>query len=159
VPSATAHVSLRPVTDEDREFLLALYGSTREAELAQLPWDAEQRDAFVRMQFAAQTASYHGANPDASFDVVEVAGEPVGRLSVDRRAEMVHVIEISVAPGFRGAGIGSGLLRRLQDEAAASSRGVSVYVEVHNPAQRLYERLGFVPVAEVGVHRLLEWRP
>ena len=30
-------VALRPSTDADREFLIGLYGSTREEELAQVP--------------------------------------------------------------------------------------------------------------------------
>jgi ribosomal protein S18 acetylase RimI-like enzyme len=159
VTAATELVRLRPASADDQEFLLALYGSTREAEVAQLPWDAEQRDAFVRMQFAAQDTSYRASNPNASFDVIVVDGAPAGRLTVDRRAGMIHVVDISVTTRMRGAGIGTGLLRALQDEARASGRGVSVYVEIHNPAQRLYERLGFVQVSEAGVHRLLEWRP
>jgi ribosomal protein S18 acetylase RimI-like enzyme len=36
---------------------------------------------------------------------------------------------------------------------------VRIHVEQTNPARRLYERLGFVPVADHGIYQLLECRP
>jgi hypothetical protein len=36
-------ITLRPVQESDNEFLLKVYGSTREQELAQVPWTAEQK--------------------------------------------------------------------------------------------------------------------
>ena len=47
---AAGKITLRPVQDSDDEFLLKVYGSTREQELAQVPWTAEQKQQFVRMQ-------------------------------------------------------------------------------------------------------------
>ena len=51
-------VSLRPVTDADREFLIAVYDSTRAQELAQVSWEEGQREAFVRWQFDRQDEEY-----------------------------------------------------------------------------------------------------
>ena len=36
-------ISLRPIEDGDREFLLRVYASTRAEELAQVPWSEEQK--------------------------------------------------------------------------------------------------------------------
>jgi hypothetical protein len=36
---------------------------------------------------------------------------------------------------------------------------VRIHVEQFNPALRLYERLGFAPIADKGVYLFLEWSP
>ena len=43
--------------------------------------------------------------------------------------------------------------------AAEAVKSVALHVEQHNPAQRLYQRLGFVFRQTEGVHLLLEWQP
>ena len=57
-----------------------------------------------------------------------------------------------------GGASGERLIAALQREAAAVGAVVSLHVEIHNRAAALYERLGFVPVAEPGVYRRMEWR-
>lgn len=153
---AAGRISLRAATPDDREFLVALYGSTR-LDLALLPVDDGQRAALVQMQFRAQDLHYRQVNPDASFDVVEIAGRPVGRLYVDRRVDDIRIIDVSLLPVHRNAGIGTALVRAVQDEATATGRTVSLHVATGNPAAGLYARLGFQPVADDGVYRRLEW--
>ena len=63
---AAGKVTLRPVQDSDDEFLLKVYGSTREQEMAQVPWTAEQKQQFVRMQYEAQKNHYAAQHPHAS---------------------------------------------------------------------------------------------
>ena len=150
-------VVLRPATDADREFLLGVYGSTRDEELSQVAWPEGQREAFVRMQFDAQDGEFHRVNPDASFDVIEVGGVPAGRLYVDRRPGDLRIIDIALLPGFRGAGVGGRLLAGVLEEAVRSASIVSIHVEVTNRANHLYERLGFVVVDEQGFYRRMEW--
>ncbi|HEY1116621.1 MAG TPA: GNAT family N-acetyltransferase [Acidimicrobiales bacterium] len=155
----TLAVALRPVTDDDREFLVGLYGSTRDEELSQVPWEPGQREWFVRMQFDAQDTAYRTQNPHGSFDVIELGQDPAGRLYVDRRADEIRIVDIALLPHVRGLGVGSHLIGLLQAEAAASGRILSIHVEVHNPAAELYNRLGFVAVSERGLYRRMEWRP
>lgn len=58
-------------------------------------------------------------------------------------------ISISVAPAWRGRGIGSRLLRQFITESRlAGVRGLSLSVSPENEARRLYERLGFLVVGE-----------
>ncbi|TGN64136.1 GNAT family N-acetyltransferase [Nocardioides eburneiflavus] len=156
-PDSRVDVTLRPSTDADREFLVGLYGSTREEELAQVPWAPGQLEAFVRMQFTAQDTEYRRHNPHGSFDVVEVGGHPVGRLIVDRRPGDIRVVDVSLVPHARGAGIGTRLLGDLIEEARATGRIVSIHVEAHNRAAELYARLGLAVVADLGVYRRMEW--
>jgi ribosomal protein S18 acetylase RimI-like enzyme len=150
---------LRPVTAEDREFLVDLYHSVREPELAHVPWDAATRRAFVEQQFRAQDAHYRQHYPGATLDVIELDGELAGRLYVHRGASDIRIMDIALAPAFRGRGIGTGLLRALIAEAQASARKLSIHVEMNNPARTLYERLGFRVAGEHGVYVLMERAP
>ena len=131
----------------------------REPELAHLPWDDGMRRAFVEQQFTAQDTHYREHYPGATLDVIEVDGEPAGRLYVHRGASDIRIMDIALAPEYRGRGIGSGLLRALIAEAQANARTLSIHVETNNPARRLYERLGFVQAGEHGVYLLLERAP
>lgn len=151
-----AGVTLRPATDADLPFLSRLYASTREEELAGVDWPQEQKDAFARQQFEAQHAWYREQYAGASFDVVEVDGEPAGRLYVDRWPREVRIVDISLLPQHRGRGVGSALLAALFAEADAAAKPVSVHVERFNPALRLYGRLGFAFREDKGVYLLLE---
>jgi ribosomal protein S18 acetylase RimI-like enzyme len=146
---------LRPVADDDREFLVDLYHSVRERELAHVPWDAATRRAFIEHQFSAQDAHYRQHYPGATLDVIELDGEPAGRLYVHRGPSDIRIMDIALTPGFRGRGIGTGLLRALIAEAGESGRELSIHVEMNNPARTLYERLGFRPAGEHGVYVLM----
>jgi ribosomal protein S18 acetylase RimI-like enzyme len=152
-------VHLRPARDADRAFLVELYASTREEELAQVGWDPGAKRAFVEQQFTAQDAHYRGNYPGATLDVIEVDGSPAGRLYVHRGPSDIRIMDIALAPAFRGRGIGTQLLRDLMAEADASGRKLSIHVEANNPARSLYDRLGFRPAGEHGVYVLMERPP
>jgi ribosomal protein S18 acetylase RimI-like enzyme len=149
--------ALRPVQPGDEPFLLSVYAGTREEELSRVPWPAEQKAAFVAQQFAAQTAHYAQHYPSMGSHVVLVDGVPAGRLLVARWTSEIRIVDISLLPGFRGRGVGSRLLAGLQEEAAAAGRKLSIHVEKFNPALRLYERLGFLPVEDKELYLLMEW--
>lgn len=57
-------------------------------------------------------------------------------------------LAIGVAPDYRGQGIGTHLLTQLLAAAEGRFPAVSLSVRGDNPAVRLYERVGFVPVAD-----------
>jgi ribosomal-protein-alanine N-acetyltransferase len=59
-------------------------------------------------------------------------------------------LTVAVAPGRRGCGIGSRLLRELLAALEGVVPAVSLSCDPANPAMRLYERLGFVAVGESG---------
>jgi len=138
---------------------LRVYASTREEELRPVDWTADQKEAFVRMQFEAQDAYYREHYHPATFDVVEVDGDPVGRLYVARWADEIRIIDVALLPEHRGRGIGTSVIRALLDEAAASGKRLSIHVEKHNPARRLYERLEFVESVDRGLYVLMEATP
>ena len=150
-------ISLRPITLEDDLFLAGLYASTRAEELAVTGWSDEEKGVFCRRQFDAQTAHYRENYPGASLQVIEKAGVPVGRLYVARWEREIRIMDIALLPQHRGAGIGTKLLRELQDEARVAGKSLTIHVERFNPALRLYERLGFKQVEDKGVYLLMQW--
>ena len=150
---------LRAATDADRDFLVGLYAGTREQELGQVAWEEGAREAFLEHQFSAQDQHYRSNYPGATLDVIEVDGERAGRLYVYRGKDDIRIMDIALAPAFRGRGIGTALLEELMAEARSSGRSLSIHVEQQNPARSLYDRLGFVPVGEHGVYVLMQWTP
>ena len=112
------------------------------------------------MQFDAQDTEYRRANPDGSFDVIEVDGRPAGRLYVDRRPGDLRIVDIALLPEFRGRGIGEAADRR----AAAGGGRVGPHREhprrgpqPRGPALRA-ARLRAV-AEDLGVYRRMEWTP
>jgi len=152
-------IVFRPAADDDRPFLRDLYASTREDEMRLVDWTKEQKDEFLTQQFTAQHDYYHQQLPEAEFLVVEQRGKAVGRIYLDRRETELRLVDIALIPEMRNQGLGKALLLDLLDEARAVDLPVSIHVEQHNPAMRLYLRLGFRPIEDKGVYQLLEWRP
>lgn len=148
-------VSLRPIRDDDLDFLCRVYASTRMEELAPVPWTPEQKEAFLRFQFDAQHRYYQTHYAGSSFDVVLVDGEPAGRLYVARWEKEIRIVDIAILPEHRGSGIGTHLLEAVLAEGDEAGKAVSIHVEATNPARRLYERLGFSPVEDRGVYVLM----
>lgn len=154
--SQPANITLRPVGPDDHDFLVEVYGSTRAEELALTPWTTEQQQAFVRSQFAAQQDHYAQKYPTASHDIILSDNRPVGRLYVARLDQEIRIIDITLLPGERNAGIGSFLIKQLLDEANRSQKMTRIFVEEFNPSLRLFERLGFSPSEQHGIHLLLQ---
>jgi ribosomal protein S18 acetylase RimI-like enzyme len=151
--------TLRPETEADIPFLMRLFASTREDELATVPWTVEQKQAFLAQQFAAQRHHYRNFIDGCIFDVIEHDGEPAGRFYLQERPSRLHMVEVALLPAWRGQGVGTALLEALQEAGRASGRSVTTFVERFNPAQRLYRRLGFAEIADHGVYLEMEWRP
>jgi len=149
---------LRPIEDADQAFLIAVYGATRQQEIAQTGWDAATADRFVRMQFDAQHAHYRQHHPHGNFDVVLHDDEAVGRFYVSRSDDRLHVVDIAFLPEQRGRGFGGALFAQLMQEAERDGKSVTIHVEMNNPALAWYQRLGFKELSVGGFHCLMQWR-
>ena len=150
-------IALRPVGPDDNDFLMEVYGSTRAEELALAPWTDEQRGAFIHHQFTAQQEHYAQHYPSANHDIIVSNGRQVGRLYVARLDREIRIIDITLLPGERNAGIGSYLIRELLREAERTKRSVRIWVEEFNPSLHLFERFGFSRSEQQGIHVLMEW--
>jgi ribosomal protein S18 acetylase RimI-like enzyme len=151
-------LSLRPITPADDAFLARVYASSRAEELAVTGWSEELKEDFCRRQFDAQREYYAANYPEASFQIIERDGWPVGRLYVDRWEKEIRIVDITLLPEFRGSGMGTKLLRDLQEEARSARKSLTIHVERFNRALGLYQRLGFEQVEDKGVYLLMEWK-
>jgi ribosomal protein S18 acetylase RimI-like enzyme len=157
--AAAAGLTFRRMIDADLPFLARLYASTRADELAPVPWSTEQKAAFLDMQFRAQHQHYGQYFADADRLVILRASEPVGRLYVEDRNDDLHIIDIAFLAQHRGRGLGTALMQDLLDEAAGNAKAVTIHVEKNNPAMRLYLRLGFERVEDLGVYDFMRSIP
>jgi GNAT superfamily N-acetyltransferase len=152
-------VTLRPVTPDDDEFLLAVYTSTRADELAQVDWAPGQKETFVRWQFDLQRREYDTRYPDARYQVVLVDRQPAGRIWIGEDDTQIRLLDIGLLEEFQNRGVGTFLLKQLIAEALQKNKSLRHMVFVlNNSAHRFYERLGFVEIEDVGGYKHMEWK-
>ena len=152
-------VSLRAETPGDLEFLRDLYASTRAEEMSWVPWPEEKKREFLDSQFAAQHAYYRDRFTDAEFSVILFDGVRAGRMYVHRRPDEIALVDIALVPALRNGGLGGDLIRELLAESERTGKPLRIHVEHQNPARRLYDRLGFRVLADLGVYVHMEWTP
>lgn len=152
-------VALRPITENDQEFLFRLYASTRAEEKTLVGWGDEQWHEFMRIQFNLQHTHYMRSYDNPTFDIVMFGQTPVGRLYVNRGPEEIRIIDISLLPEYRGRGLGGGLMGNILREGNDRGIAVSLHVERNNPALALYKRLGFQEERSAEVYSFMKWSP
>ena len=142
-------LDLRQATESDYDFLWWLHGATMRTYVEAIwGWDEAVQRAIFQERF-----------DPARLQIVERAGEVIGYISVERREDSIFLSAIEVAPDFQGRGIGTRLIRDLQDDAKRQGIPVSLRVLQGNPARRLYERLGFAATGETETHIKMSWQP
>ena len=163
--TSVPQVTLRAAGAADREFLLAVYASTRLDELAVTGWSDDQKEAFCRDQFCAQEAHYLQHYPTAEYAVIEEAGSPAGRWYVDRWPREIRIMDIALLPLWRGRGIGTCVLTDLQREALSapaaspsSSFCTSLATNCASARSSLTSTTWTSAPAPRGVHRFLPLR-
>lgn len=146
-----------PMRPEDEEFLFRLYASTREQELLAWGWDETMRQEFLKMQWRAQQMSYSAHYPHADHRLIFSGEQRAGRIIIFQNGLEMILVDISLLPDFHNQGIGTKMLTALQEEAARTSLPLRLHVLKTNPAARLYERIGFIPLQDDGLRLLMEW--
>ena len=63
-------------------------------------------------------------------------------------SETIPELAIAVLPDYRAQGVGTALLARVLQQARNHYPAVCLSIRADNPALRLYQRLGFEPVAD-----------
>jgi ribosomal protein S18 acetylase RimI-like enzyme len=143
------NLDLRQATESDYDFLWWLHGATMRTYVEAIwGWDEGVQRSIFQERF-----------DPARLQIVERAGEAMGYVSVERREDDIFLSAIEVAPDFQSQGIGTRLIRDLQDEAERQGIPVRLRVLQGNPARRLYERLGFAATGETETHIMMNWQP
>jgi GNAT superfamily N-acetyltransferase len=152
-------ISFRSVTPEDEEFLLKLYKSSRGDDLRGLGWSEDRISEFLEMQYEARQRLHANDYQNATDEIVLLDGNPAGHLSIECREDEIRCVDVALLPENRHAGIGTLLIRRLQDEARGANKPLRLQLIRFNRAVPLLERLGFVRTSETGTHFQMEWVP
>jgi ribosomal protein S18 acetylase RimI-like enzyme len=150
-------IGLRPATAGDEPFLYRVFATVHEDELAHLNWDRAQKDALLGMQFAAQSRSYRDNFPGSGYHLVLLDQAPIGRLYLHVADNELRVVDIGLLAEYRNQGIGSQVMRAVQEAAAEGGLPVRLSVLHSNRAARFYERLGFKPTQTRGIHIEMDW--
>jgi ribosomal protein S18 acetylase RimI-like enzyme len=74
----------------------------------------------------------------------------IGRLCITSHWRHLFLHDIELVARERGRGLGTTILRAILALAASRRKGVELVVLKCNPARHLYERLGFVVIADDG---------
>jgi ribosomal-protein-alanine N-acetyltransferase len=126
---STVDISLRPMAEADLDQVMAI-----ESASFSCPWN--------RDHFDAELASPHAFPLVACSDSGEVAGYLCPALVADDG----EILDVAVAPAWRGRGIGRLLLARAMADCRARG-ATTVHLEVRpssSAAVALYEAFGFV---------------
>lgn len=145
--------------EADQAFLRALYADVRAEELAPVPWPEAAKLAFLAEQSDLQHRHYVANYPGADLLLIENDSIPIGRIYVYRSPGEIRLMDIALVPDWRNRGIGTRLLGELMAEARDSGSSITLHVEPANPAQRMYQRLGFKLIEQRGVYDFLGWNP
>ena len=152
-------ITVRPVTPDDEEFLLKIYKSSRGDDLRGLDWDEDRISEFLGMQHEAQQHFHESEYKRANDEIILLAGEPAGRVIVERREYEIRCIDVALLPEYRNNGVGAFLIRKLQEEARREDKPLRLQVIRFSRAVNLFERSGFVRTSETGTHFQMEWTP
>ena len=158
------HVQLRSMVPSDEAIFRDLYAEVRAAELAQVPWPAAQKRAFCDSQYSLQDKHYRTHYHDLCCLAIcrqyELdAPRVIGRLYLSHYDTSLHVMDIALFAIEQRKGIGSQLMQAVIRHANDGGETLRLHVELHNPAKRLYEKLGFIAVGEAGVYQEMVRRP
>ena len=104
------------------------------------PWNPQLfRDRFI---------------PD-EYQVIEIDNTVVGFLKIVASESEIYLGEIQISKDFQNQGIGTSLIQSLIQEAQTSNKKLWLKVLKGNPAQKLYQRLGFTNLQESSTHSIM----
>ena len=153
-------LSVRPALPQDERFLYELAYHVMFEQLRADTWDPRIRSHLLNLQIQAKQGSYKVVHPNADYAIVMLDDQSVGRMIIDRSGEFYHLVDISIMPQLRGAGIGTRLVLALCMEAEMMHKNVRLYVSITNPrAADLYKRLGFRVIEDLETDTLMERAP
>ena len=153
-------LSVRPAGPGDEQLMYNLTYQVMYEQLQAHTWDPAMRKHLLNLQVHAKHGSYAVVHPRADYAIIMLDDQAIGRMIIDRSGEFYHLVDISIDPKHRGAGIGTRLVLALCMEAEMMHKTVRLYVSVTNPrASSLYKRLGFRVIEDLMTDSLMEKTP
>ncbi|WP_315810234.1 GNAT family N-acetyltransferase [Pseudomonas sp. C9-3] len=129
----------RAAGSADEPWLKRLFAQLRGLDAALI----EACPALLEQQWQLQQRIFASDFPGARTELLLLDGEPIGVLTIDEGPNSLRIVEIGLEANQRGRGIGECLLREVIAHADRQGKALELAVMRHNPAVRLYQRLGF----------------
>ena len=137
-------ITFRTVLEDDRSFLIGLYRSTREDVLRHGgQMTPQQKEDFIISQFDLQDHHYKEYYPSSVYQIIQLDAIDIGRLYQAEYDSTLEVLDITLAPEYRGRGLGHEVMTSLMEKARQKVLEVKLYVQKNNRAINFYNRLGF----------------
>jgi len=152
-------IQLRRKDENDSDFLFKLFGEIKIAELNAGSWPQQMQDQLIQMQFTAFEQSVKNEYPFSEDYIILHDSERAGRLQINKEVDHIRVINISLLPAYRNKGIGSGILKKIIQEAESANKPVLLEVDKVNTAVNLYRRLRFEVYEENEIKYGMKYAP
>lgn len=111
----------------------------------------------------AWTESFQQAHHSQHFSpvnvmVIEVHGNPIGLMSKEEREDGIFLYDLYLMPDFQGKGIGTSLIKQIQDESRLRQKPLVLEVlKVNRRAIAFYKRNGFKKVKKIPKKWIMKW--
>lgn len=145
--------SLRTAKEEDLPFLFKV-------SVEAMKPVAESLDPEREFDEESEFNRYKEKFEPEKVEVIQYAGQDVGRLRVVRSPESIYVGGIQILPEFQGKGVGTALFSELIEESKTTH--IPIILEVHDvneTAMAFYTKLGFVPGEKIGNQTVMTYNP
>lgn len=152
--------NVRLAEERDEAFLYGVFCSLWEREVAKMP-DSRMVHHFLRIQYTTQESRFRTRFPTLSRYVLQDEhGKDAGRLFLHPEPEIVHLVDLTLLPAFRGRGLATATLRDVMAQAQGRGQTVSLRVDRRSaPAAHLCHKLGFDLVTLDDQDGYYEWQP
>lgn len=130
-------IEFRDATESDVPFLLALRKTTMDTHIRTVGLTPDDESHLQRI--------YH------RFDCAKIIifqSKSAGLFKAVKECDAWDLVQIQILPEFQGMGVGERIISDLLIEASNKDVLVKLSVFKNNPAQKLYQRLGFEIVEE-----------
>lgn len=124
--------SLRPATAKDLRWLLNLRRETMAEHLKNSGMSVEEAELKKRILYNFEDTK-----------IIIQNDKQIGMIKVKENKEFYELIQIQISPKYQGKGLGKRVIEDLITEAQQKNLPLHLSVLKTNPAQSLYEALGF----------------
>jgi len=118
--------------------------------LYEIEMECFQKEAFTRLQIAYLLIDYNSISLIAKMNE-KIVGFIIGRIHVERKSAIGHILTIDVSPAHRRKGVAQRLLEEI--ERIFSERGAKVcYLETREDniaALSLYQKFGYKKIGRL----------
>ncbi|MCY1271208.1 hypothetical protein D9M68_247700 [compost metagenome] len=132
-------LSVRVASAADEPWMRQLFAQLRGLDPAMIA----ACPALLEQQWLLQQRVFASHYPEARTQLVLLDDSPIGLLTLHEDASTIRLLEIGLEARYRGCGHGEWLLGDLTRRADRQRKALELAVMAHNPAIRLYQRLGF----------------